>query len=66
MLIQRGENPAGDHAPVVGRPPRIMGLIVAMTAIAFVPRSLRICPASCSRCFLMAAFDGLISSLPLG
>ncbi len=42
------------------------GLSVAMTAPALDPRSLRISPASRCRCFLMAALDGLISSLPLG
>ena len=42
------------------------GLSEAMTALALEPRSLRISDASRRRCFLMAALDGLISSLPLG
>jgi hypothetical protein len=42
------------------------GLSVAVTAFAFDPRSLRISSASLCRCFLTAAFDGLISSLPPG
>src|ERR1035437_6321046 len=46
--------------------PRMMGLIVAMTATALEPRSLRISSASRFRCFLTAALDGLISSLLLG
>jgi hypothetical protein len=43
-----------------------MGLSVAMTAFAFDPRSVRISSASRCRCFLMAALDGLISSLGPG
>jgi len=42
------------------------GVSAAMTAVALEPRSLRISAASRFRCFLMAAVDGLISSLPLG
>ena len=41
----------------------MMGLSVAMTAIALPPRSLRVSAASRSRSLLMAALDGLISSL---
>jgi hypothetical protein len=37
-----------------------------MTAVVLEPRSLRISAASFSRCVLMAALDGVISSLPLG
>jgi hypothetical protein len=39
---------------------------VAITIPAFDPRSLRVSSASLCRCFLTAAFDGLISSLPPG
>jgi hypothetical protein len=42
------------------------GLSAAMTALAFDPRSLRVSSASLCRCFLMAALDGLISSLGPG
>jgi hypothetical protein len=41
----------------------MIGLSVAMTVIAFPPRRMRISVASRSRTRLMAAFDGLISSL---
>jgi hypothetical protein len=44
----------------------MMGLSAAMTAIALLPRSLRVSDASRSRARLMAACDGLISSLRLG
>jgi hypothetical protein len=42
------------------------GLSAAMTAVALPPRSLRVSDASRSRTRLMAAVDGLISSLRLG
>ena len=42
------------------------GLSLAMTTIAFPPRRMRIPDASRSRSRLMAALDGLISSLRLG
>ena len=41
----------------------MIGLSVVMTATAFRPRSLRVSAASRSRSLLMAALDGLISSL---
>ena len=41
----------------------MMGLSLAMTAIAFEPRRVRISAASLSRTRLMAALPGLISSL---
>jgi hypothetical protein len=44
------------------------GLSAAMTAFAFDPLSVSLRVSSASRCrrFLMAAFDGLISSLGPG
>ncbi len=44
----------------------MMGLSLAMTAIALPPRRVRSSDASRSRTRLMAAWDGLISSLRLG
>ena len=44
----------------------MMGLILAMTAAALAPRKARNSVRSRSRNRWMAAFDGLISSLPLG
>ena len=41
------------------------GLSVAITAVALLPRIVRIFSASRCRCRLTAALDGLISSLPL-
>ena len=42
------------------------GLSEAMTALALQPRRARVSDASRRRSRLMAALDGLISSLPLG
>ena len=44
----------------------MIGLSLAMTAIALAPRRARISDASRSRTRLTAALDGLISSLRLG
>src|SRR6476469_1212976 len=62
--VQGGEHLAGHHRPVVGGPPRMMGLSRCSTADALVPRRERISVRSRSRIRLTAALLGLISSLP--
>ena len=63
LIVQCVEHLGRHHTPVIGGPPLMIGLSLAMTAAEFDPRRTRISNASLCRSRLMAALLGLISSL---